>query len=269
MPKLSIIMPVYNSEVSHLAEAISSIIVAAPRDSEIHIGLDGPCSEPGLQLLHIMQQSRPRPIIRISQFQRQGLVSTLNALIEQSDCQYLARQDSDDVCLPSRLKQQLRALDARATAHFCGTQVARCDANLQPHRHQRIYPTSFRSQLIYASLLNNPIAHPTLMIRRNVLGSPTYQHVSGAEDWDLYIRLWREGKQSFNLKQTGLLYRIHPNQITQQARNSKLLYELKSRSLQAAIRHYNSSRLLKPIQILSSAIRLTEVAILAKRWIDR
>jgi glycosyltransferase involved in cell wall biosynthesis len=269
MPKLSIIMPVYQTDVSHLAEAISSLIVAAPKDSEIHIGLDGPCSEPGLQLLHTMQQSSPGPIIRISQFQRQGLVPTLNALIEQSDCKYLARQDSDDVCLPSRLMQQLRALDERPTAFFCGTQVTRCDANLQPHRRQRIYPTSFRSQLIYASLLNNPIAHPTLMIKRNILDIPAYRHISGAEDWDLYIRLWLEGNQSFNLKQPGLLYRIHPHQITQQARNSKLLYELKARSLQAAAQHYQSSILLKPIQNLSNTIRLTELAIQAKRWLDR
>jgi len=269
MPFLSIIMPVYETQVSQLAEAIASLIIAAPTDSEIHIGLDGPYDEAGLQVLHRLQSSSKGPSVRITQFQRSGLVSTLNALIEESDCHYLARQDGDDVCLPQRLQQQLEAFHSRPTAGFCGTQITRCDATLKPHQRQRHYPKSFRAQLIYASLLNNPIAHPTLMIKRRLLEEATYRPVAGAEDWDLYIRLWQEGHRSFNLDQSGLLYRMHPQQVTQQRRNSQLLCDLKSRSLQAATQHHRSSRLLKPVQQLGNAMHVTEMAIHAKAWLDR
>lgn len=221
-------MPVYQTQASQLAEALSSLIIAAPLDSEILIGLDGPYNDDGLEVLLRLQSCCEGPRIRIKQFQRSGLVATLNALIEQSDCQYLARQDSDDVCLPERLREQLQALHSRPTASFCGTQITRCNANLKPHQRQRYYPTSFRAQLIYASLLNNPIAHPTLMIKRQLLEGANYLPVAGAEDWDLYIRLWQQGHRSFNLDQSGLLYRMHPLQVTQQRRNSQLLCDLKS-----------------------------------------
>jgi hypothetical protein len=216
-----------------------------------------------------MQNRCEGPSIRITQFQRSGLVATLNALIEQSDCQYLARQDGDDVCLPQRLQQQLQALHSHPTAGFCGTQITRCNSKLKPHQRQRRYPTSFRAQLIYASLLNNPIAHPTLMIKRRLLQNTSYRPVASAEDWDLYIRLWQEGHSSFNLDQSGLLYRIHPQQITQKSRDNQLLCDLKSRSLQAATQHHRSSRLFKPVQQFGNAIHFTEVAIHAKAWMDR
>lgn len=269
MPFLSIILPVYQTSASQLAEAVASLIIAAPIDSEILIGLDGPCDEASLLALHQLQSRTRYPTIRISQFERLGLVATLNALIKQSDCHYLARQDSDDICLPQRLQQQLNALQSHPTAGFCGTQITRCDAMLKPHYRQRRYPSSFRSHLIYASLLNNPIAHPTLMIKRQLLQNITYQSVAGAEDWDLYIRLWQEGHRSFNLDQSGLLYRVHPQQVTQQSRNSKLICDLKSRSLKAATQHYGSSKLLKPVQQIGNAMRFTEIAIHAKAWLDR
>jgi hypothetical protein len=269
MPLLSIIMPVSQTKASHLAEAIASLINASPADSEIHIGLDGPYGEAGLKVLDQLQSRNKSSNIRISQFKRLGLASTLNALIEQSDCHYLARQDSDDICLPNRLQAQLQALQSQPSASFCGTQITRCDVNLQPHQRQRRYPLSFPAQLIYASLLNNPIAHPTLMIKCDLLQSTTYRAVAGAEDWDLYIRLWQEGYRSFNLDQSGLLYRIHPQQVTQQRRNSQLLRDLKSRSLQAAAQHHRNSNLLKPIQQLGNATRFTEMAIHAKGWVDQ
>ena len=262
-------MPVYQTEVSQLAESLSSVIIAAPEDSEIRVGLDGPYSQEGLELLTRLQTTRGIAKLHISHFPRQGLVATLNALIRQSDCCYLARQDADDVCLPQRLQLQLRALDGRPSYSFCGTQMTRCDDRLHPHQRQRRYPTSFKGQLIYASLLNNPIAHPTLMIKRELLQQSSYLPVPGAEDWDLYIRLWQEGYRSFNLDQSGLLYRMHHKQITQQKRNRQSLQGLKARSLEAANKHYRGSSLLKPLQRFSNAIHLTEMVIKAKPMLDR
>jgi len=269
MPKLSIIVPVYNTNISHLIDSVASILIAAPSDSELHIGFDGPYPETGMEILEGISSKFKRSILRLSQFGRGGLASTLNKLVEQSDCSYLARHDGDDVCLPNRLTLQEQALDLRPTYAFCGTQITRCNEWLQPYRRQRIFPATFSSQLAYASLFNNPIAHPSLMVRRHTLNNAPYNEVPGAEDWDLYIRLWQAGYRSFNLAQTGLLYRVHPLQVTAQVRSTQLLRELKLRSLQAANRHHQSIHLLKPIQQIGNTFRLTELAIHAKSWLDR
>lgn len=269
MPTLSIIMPVYRAEALKLAEAITSVMIAAPDDSELHIGLDGPCSQEELQLLESIKKKCGLVSFRVTEFPKQGLVATLNSLIKASDCKFLARQDSDDFCLPKRLEHQLTALKERTRDSFCGTQVTRCDQNLYPYRRQRRYPTSFQWQLVYASLLNNPIAHPTLMVRRELLETIKYRPIPGAEDWDLYVRLWQEGHRSFNLSSSGLLYRIHAKQITQQARNKRLLTILKKRSLHAAALHHSWAKFLQPIQMAGNAIHLTELGIRAKSFIDQ
>jgi glycosyltransferase involved in cell wall biosynthesis len=269
MPKLSVIIPVYKTKIPQLIEAVSSTIVALPPDSEIHIGLDGEYDEDGLNIIQDLCARSKLSKVHISAFKRQGLVATLNALVERSDCQYLARHDGDDVCLPLRLKQQLSAMESACMQSFCGTQITRCDSALRPHRIQRKYPSTFEGQLIYASLINNPIAHPTLMIRRHLLEDYRYKDIPGAEDWDLYIRLWRAGHRSFNLKQTGLLYRIHPGQVTQQIRKSTLLKELKKKSIETAMQHNASFQLLKPLYFLSNKVGLSEHAIRTKQWLSR
>lgn len=268
MPKLSVIIPVYKTEISQLIEALASIIVALPRDGEIHIGFDGEYDENRIATLEDLCARSRLNKVRISRLKRQGLVATLNALVEQSDCQLLARHDGDDICLPERFTQQLSAMESNSLQSFCGTQITRCNSALIPHRIQRKYPSTFRGQLIYASLINNPIAHPTLMIRRHILETYRYEEVPGAEDWDLYIRLWRAGHRSFNLKQVGLLYRIHSGQVTQQNRKGRLLKELKKRSFEVAMYHNVNYKLAKPLYFLSNRVNFSELAIKAKRWLS-
>jgi glycosyltransferase involved in cell wall biosynthesis len=269
MPKISIVIPIYKTDASHIAQALASIVIGSTSDSEIHVGLDGDYHKEGLDILEKMQAKSKKCKIRISQFNRQGLVETLNALIEKSDCDYIARHDGDDICLPDRLDLQTSAMEQNPSASFCGTQITRCDVHMNPHRLQRKLPSTFKGQLQYASLFNNPIAHPTLLIKRQAIEDTRYNNVNGAEDWDLYIRLWMEGHRSFNLNQTGLLYRIHPNQITQRNRNSGLLNELKQRSLEACIHTNNGGSLLRLGSYISENINLSERAIKATRWLQR
>ena len=269
MPKISIIVPIYKTQASHLAQALASACVAATNDCEIHIGLDGEYHKEGIDILERMQATSKGCKIRISQFARQGLVETLNALIKKTDCAYIARHDGDDVCLPDRLRQQVSAMELNASASFCGTQICRCDVDMKPHSLQRRLPLTFRGQLHYASLFNNPIAHPSLLIKRQVFEEIQYNSVAGAEDWDLYIRLWMQGHRSFNLSQTGLLYRIHPKQVTQQNRNSTTLKELKRKSLEASIRTHNGGRLLSLSCYISEKTSLTERIINVKKYLER
>lgn len=269
MPLLSVIVPVHKPITSYLVQSVISLIDSTPKDSEIHVGLDGLCDAPSRAALEEIRSQFKHIKIHISVFPRQGLVKTLNRMIECSDCTYIARHDSDDVSLPRRFDRQLVAMQLQPHMSFCGTQITRCNKDLKPYIQQRWYPTVFGRQLMYAALLNNPIAHPTLMIKRDLFDSYQYQEINGAEDWDLYVRLWQEGHMSFNLRQRCLLYRIHSQQITRQSRNSQLIRELKSRSLQASLQHFPHNNRFKLLQMLGNASRVTEIAISAKRYIDR
>jgi glycosyltransferase involved in cell wall biosynthesis len=258
VPQTSIILPIYRAEPAHLAAALAGLQMAALPDSEVLIGLDGPCPGAIETLLNRAQQQHKTGQWRVLQLPKRGLVSTLNALLEASDSAYIARHDADDFSLPDRFQRQLEALEARPDAAFCGTQITRCDANLRPLTRQRSYPTSFFGQLAYASCLNNPVAHPSLMLRRSHLGDLRYCEVEGAEDWQLYVQLWQAGHRSFNLKRSGVLYRMHGQQITARQRSWTVLRRLKAESLAAALNHHRAAPLLKPLHAVSKQLQLSE-----------
>lgn len=268
MPLISVLLPVYRANPDHLALSIASVILSACDDLELVVGLDGPAPR---ELLDVLDTALLHSIvpIRLLTLPRQGLVGTLNALIEFCDSPYIARQDADDFSLPLRFSRQYQALESDRLNGFCGTQICRCDSQLRPRAQQRRYPIKLRAQLAYAAVLNNPIAHPSLMLRRSALDVLRYQDVPGAEDWQLYVDLWQRGVRSFNLETTELLYRTHPSQITAKQRDGAILQRLHRESFTAAQSFGLAAGLGLP-HWLSRACRLSSrLLALRGRWRDR
>ena len=113
MPRLSVICPVYNSSPIFLNQSLSSVILSCPEDSELLVGLDGPCNADCYRVLERISKKQSRVHVKILPYQRQGLVATLNSLLESCDCEYIARQDSDDISLPSRIIQQIKTMEEK------------------------------------------------------------------------------------------------------------------------------------------------------------
>lgn len=266
MPQISVLLPVYRADPAQLALSMASVLLSGIDDLELVVGLDGSAEPELLEVLEPMTGGGAVPV-RVLQLPKQGLVGTLNALIDASDSRYIARQDADDLSLPLRFSRQRQALEANPASGFCGTQICRCNHQLQPYRHQRLYPIRLRTQLAYAALLNNPIGHPSLMLRRSALGELRYRDVPGAEDWQLYVELWQRGVRSFNLDSTELLYRTHHKQITAQRRDGEILLRLQRDSLMAARRLGVAAGLELPHRF-SQRIKLGE-RLLQRRWRSR
>jgi glycosyltransferase EpsE len=263
MPQISVLLPVHKANPAQLALSMASVMLSESDDLELVVGLDGSAEPDLLDVLETIMASGAVPV-RVLALPRRGLVGTLNALIDASDSRYIARQDADDFSLPLRFTRQQQALAGDPSSSFCGTQICRCDPQLHAYRHQRRYPISLRAQLAYAALLNNPIAHPSLMLRRSALKELRYSHVPGAEDWQLYVELWQRGARSFNLGSTELLYRTHPNQITARQRDGAILQRLQRDSL-AAARSLGLAGGLELPHRLCQKLRLSE-RLLRLRW---
>ena len=265
MARLAILLPVYKAETEQFLASLTSVVIAAPADTEIVIGLDGPCPEDIYRVIDLSRHARPTLEITTLELVHAGLARTLNTMIEHCDSQWIARQDADDYTLPTRFTQQIRALEEQPGYTFCGTQITRCGNGLRPNKRQRNYPTTFKQQLLYASCLNNPIAHPTLLLSRSKLGDIRYQDKTGVEDWQLYTDLWNHGHRSFNLKTSELLYRVHPKQITASTRSWREVEQLKQESLRAALRENKNGFGLKLLYKASKALHLSEALISNKR----
>ena len=188
MPKVTVLMPVYNGE-KYLVEAVESILNQTFRDFEFIIINDG-STDSTREIL----ESYHDPRIVLVQQENRGLIPTLNRGLSMARGEYVARQDCDDVSLPQRLEHQVRFLDANPDVALVGTHYF----VMTPARVVRTVhrPPCADLHIRWTMLLGSPCAHPSVMFRRKAV-----QAVGGydegfihAEDYELWSRLARQFK---------------------------------------------------------------------------
>ena len=107
MPKVSVLIPNYNTKEEWLKESIESILNQTFQDFEIIILDDG--SKTSLE--ELIKSFKDE---RIKFYQNEinlGVGKTRNKLLELAKGDYVAFQDSDDISLPTRLEKQVEFLD--------------------------------------------------------------------------------------------------------------------------------------------------------------
>lgn len=206
MPKVSVIMPVYNGE-KYLRPAIESILQQTESDFEFIIIDDG-STDSTENIIKSFSDSR----IRYIRTNHSGIVIALNTGISKSSGLYVARMDADDISLPRRFEIQCQYLDQYKDIAICGTW-----ADLINERGEVVSEMNFPPKEIGVKdlFLHNPFIHSSVMIRRDVLISvglykKSFRH---AEDYELWSRLLAS-HNGVNISEKLLQYRKHENQIT-------------------------------------------------------
>ncbi|MBD2666007.1 glucosyltransferase [Richelia sinica FACHB-800] len=104
MPKISVVIPVYNSEKS-VAETLASVIAQTYRDLEIIIVDDG-STDKSIEICQRFKDER----IKIVHQQNRGLAGARNTGIRHAQGEFIAFVDSDDLWLPEKLEKHLHHL---------------------------------------------------------------------------------------------------------------------------------------------------------------
>lgn len=219
MTRLSVLMPVKGNE-KYVHSAVHTTLLSMPKHSELLVHIDGENPELS-RLLGKVNDSRLKTT---SSGKSLGVASSLNHLAGIAKGEFLARMDSDDLCLPWRFSFQLKQMEKNSSDLFFGTCIV-FGGKLRPLPIIPQLPLSLDDGEFKRMLLvHNPGVHPTLMIRREAFESLGGYNRVPEEDLDLWLRAASAG---FNFRRTGLpliLYRFHPNQLTN-SRNWQRLVE--------------------------------------------
>lgn len=207
MPKVSVLMPVYNAG-QYLAQAIDSILSQSFRDWELILINDGSTDDSESIICHYDDER----IYYIKNTTNLGLIETLNKGIDYCHGEYIARMDADDISLPDRFKHQVSFLDDHPAYIMCGTNAVVIDnAGNQTGKIRNLIGNDY---LQINLLFSPPFIHPSVMIRSNILYNNRYdKRYKHVEDFELWTRIARLGKVA-NINKELLKYRWHDSNVS-------------------------------------------------------
>lgn len=207
MPRLSVLMPAYNSE-STVEKAVRSTLRALPADAELRVMDDG-STDGTLRVLEPIAFAEKRLVVTAAP-QNGGVARTLNSLLGASDSELVARMDADDVVLPWRFAVSSAVIERTRTDAVFMSVVHNDAGRLRPMAPLPLGPRGVRAAL----LVGNPVAHSTMMARRSALDAVSGYREVPSEDYDLWMRLSSDGYALRRTGTPGIVLRRHENQVT-------------------------------------------------------
>ncbi len=211
MPKVTVLMPVYNGE-RYLRDAIASILGQTFTDFELLLIDDG-STDKSCEIISSFTDARIRLVKNDGNI---GLIRTLNKGIDLAAGEYIARMDCDDISLPQRFEKQVSFLDKHPETIMVASYIVQLNADGDETGSWADDIDTKTSAEIHEMIPRaNCIAHPSIMMRKAIAQNYRYnEKQKGSEDWDLWLRISQDGLKIEKINEVLLKYRVHPQSAT-------------------------------------------------------
>ncbi len=182
-PVITVLMSVFNGSDT-LAYGIESILAQTFADFEFLIINDG-STEPVGDILQSYKDSR----IRVHTQANMGLTRALNKGLRLATTDLIARMDSDDVSLPTRLERQLAVFKADAAVDLVGASFDIVDEQGRLLERKTLFVDDLYR--LWRLQFHNNYGHGAVMFRRSAVNAVgNYDEaLRYAQDYDLWSRL--------------------------------------------------------------------------------
>lgn len=210
MCKISIVMPVYNSE-KYLSTAVESILSQTFSDFTL-IAVDDCSTDDSLAILRSYRDKR---IQIMENFRHKGIARVLNEGLNYAKGDLIFRMDADDISLPQRLQRQVDFMENHPQVFACGSDTDLIDERGQIIGHRN---TQKGDQCIKIALFlgETSIAHPSVVMRASTMKTHQLKYSENylyAEDYELWCRCSTFGVYE-NIPETLVQYRHHDKSVS-------------------------------------------------------
>jgi len=216
MPKISIIIPVYNAE-KFISETIESVIAQTYQDWEI-IAVDDGSTDKTPEILKEYEKKLSKKLRVITQ-KNSGVSIARNTGIAAAKGEYIAFLDHDDLWMPEKLEKQIKLLDSNKELGLVYSDSYMIDesGNLKKDTfiNSIMSKNILQSKVFRGNIFNELfcvdfIPLLTTIVRKDVFDkvgmfNPKYKI---SEDYDLFLKIARIYPADF-IKQPLAKYRIH------------------------------------------------------------
>lgn len=238
-PIISCIMSNYNTEPTMFRKALDSILEQTYKEFEL-ILIDDKSTQ--LESRKVVEEyaKHDSRIVTIYNEENKGLAGSLNVGLKAARGKYIARFDTDDICVKNRFEKQMDYMEKK-NVDICST-----FAHLFGD-YDSVVSTNFTScESVAAQLLFSCyIYHTPVMMRRSFLTEHGLRYnvqFEGAEDFDLFSRCREAGAKICIMPEVMFHYRLHSSSVchTQNTKQAYLSNEICKRQLDNMKIRYDS-----------------------------
>ena len=212
---ISILMPVYNG-IEFIHESASSILNQDFDKWELIIGVNG--HPPNSDVYHIAKKYESDKVRVMDLHYIKGKANALNEMIKFCNYDYVSLLDVDDLWLPNKLSKQMIYMD------FFDVIGTRC---MYFGDLEGTVPNIPVGNLIKnkVDFLNaNPIINSSCVVRKDLCYWE--DALNGVEDYDMWLRLWKQGKFFYNCDDVLVKHRIHKSSAFNAKGNHTMVADL-------------------------------------------
>ena len=201
IPKISVIMPVYNEE-RYVEKSIESILNQTFIDFEFIIIDDG-STDKSVKIIESFSDSR----IKLFQSENKGMVNQFNFGIVNSNSPLIARMDADDIAIKNRFEVQYKYLNSNPDIHIVGSNIEYINEEGESVGEKK-YP-ELHDDIEFMMPIENAVCHPVTIMRREIFDKlGLYKSIYDySADHELFLNLIYHGYKFHNLQDTLLKYR--------------------------------------------------------------
>jgi len=194
---ISILLPIYNG-IEFINESIPTILYQTYKDWELIIGINGHPKESEIYKIAKEYEKKDPHIKVLDLYEIKGKSNALNEMIKYCQYDWISLIDVDDKWLPKKLDSQIPYMEKY---DVIGTHCQYFgDINVQP-----FIPVGDLKN--HNFMRGNPIINSSCLIRKKL----AIWEENGIEDYDLWLKLWKQGKKFYNVESIQVLHRIHQN----------------------------------------------------------
>lgn len=217
---ISILMPIYNG-IQYFTVSFNSIVGQTFVDWELIIGINGhPQNSNVYNFVRCIISKYPQlthKIKLIDYYYLSGKSNTLNKMLEECQYDYVALLDVDDIWEKNKLEKQAVYLN---TYDVIGSKCIYFNNNGECSNGPDLPLEDFSN---FNFKLCNPIVNSSSIIRKNLC---YWNNETILEDYDLWLRLNRDGKKFYNCSDNLVAHRLHDESAFNSNGNSSMIQEL-------------------------------------------
>lgn len=187
-PVVSVILPLHN-DVRNIEGAMRSIFCQTYQNWEL-IVVDDHSTDGGYEVA--LRLACENPQVTVIKNVGRGLPSALNYGIQHATGEFIARMDSDDICLRNRLKTQLDAFNDNPSLTILGSSAFVVDTSTSV----KSFHVTFKGRLLkFLWPYECGVVHPSVMFRASLINDVGGYSLcySSAQDYELWSRALASG----------------------------------------------------------------------------